>query len=106
MPIFWVIDTKVKVLPQSSLPQDGSTFYFGRSIVPDESRENAVARLTAALEEDFMLVEEVSRVATYDSQQWDTEADEDYETKESYEEAKQTGEIVFGCFASELSMED
>ncbi|BBM00190.1 hypothetical protein [Microbulbifer sp. GL-2] len=104
--MFWVIDTKVKVLPQSSLPQDGSTFYFGRSIVPDESRENAVARLTATLEEDFMLVEEVSRVATYDSQQWDTEADEDYETKESYEEARQTGGIVFGCFASELSMED
>ncbi|WNZ57424.1 hypothetical protein QT397_08825 [Microbulbifer sp. MKSA007] len=106
MSIFWVVDTKVRVLPQSSLPQDGSTFYFGRSIVPDESKESAVARLTAALEEDFMLVEEVSNVTTYDSQQWETEADEDFETKESYKEALQTGEIAFGCFSSELSMED
>lgn len=106
MSIFWVIDTKVKVLPQSSLPQDGSTFYFGRSIVPDASKESAVTRLTDALEDDFMIVEEASRVVTYNSQRWDSEADEDFETNESYEKAEQTGKIVFGCFSSELSLED
>ncbi|MDP5211296.1 hypothetical protein [Microbulbifer sp. 2205BS26-8] len=88
----------MKVLPQSPLPQDGGAFYFGRSIVPDDSKENAINRLTSALEEDFMLIEKVSRAVTYDSQQWNSEADEDFEINESHEEAKQKGEVKAPLF--------
>ncbi|KEQ17064.1 hypothetical protein [Endozoicomonas numazuensis] len=103
---YWVIDTKVKVLPNSSLPQDGSKYYYGRSIVPDDSKDQAVFRLTSALEEDFILVEDVSSVVLYENNAWNSDKDEDYETVESFERAKTTGNIEFGCFISELSMED
>lgn len=106
MSTLWVIDTKVRVLPKSSLPQDGSTYYFGRSVVPEDSKEEAVAKLTAALEEDFMIVEEVSSAVDYESKSWDSEMDEDFETNESLEKAKLTGNIMLGCFVSELSLED
>lgn len=106
MSIYWVVDTKVKVLPKSSIPQDGSTYYFGRSIVPEDSKESAIAKLTSALEEDHIILEEVSSIADYESKQWNSEADDNFETNESYEEAKKTGDIAFGCFASEYSLED
>ncbi len=105
MSTFWVIDTKVKVLPQSSLPQDGSTFYFGRSIVPADSKELAISTLSAELESDFMLVEEISDALDYESRSWNSEADEEFETEDSYQKAKLTGNIALGCFVSELSME-
>lgn len=106
MTIYWVIDTKLKVLPQSSVPQDGSTYYLGRSIVPEGSMESAVARLSSALEEDHIILEEVSNIVDYESRQWNSEEDEDFETNESYEEAKNTGSIAFGCFTSEYSLGD
>ncbi len=103
---YWVIDIKVKVLPQSSLPQDGSTYYYGRSIVPDTSKNEAISRLTAQLESEYIIVDEVLNAVPYQSKLWDSEEDEDFETNESFESAKETGEIELGCFASELSMED
>lgn len=104
MSIYWVIDTKLKVLPQSSIPQDGSPYYLGRSIVPEDSMESAVARLASALEEDHIILAEVSNIVDYESQQWNSEEDEDFETNESYREAKKTGAIAFGCFTSKSSL--
>jgi len=105
MPTFWIIDTKVQVLPKSSLPQDGSNYYFGRSVVPEDSKEEAIAKLTAALEEDFMTVVEVTSAVDHESKIWDSKEDEDFETNESLEKSKLTGNIELGCFISELSLE-
>jgi len=52
---FWVVDTKCKVLPQSALPQDGSTYYYGRSVVPAESKDAAIENLASLLKEHDIL---------------------------------------------------
>ncbi len=38
----WVIDSKLNILPESSLTQDGSSYYCARSIVPSESKGLAI----------------------------------------------------------------
>jgi len=98
---FWVIDTKCKVLPQSVLPQDGSDYYFGRSVVPAESREVAVEKLTGFLKEQDILVESVLAEVLYEDGNWSD--DDDFEVQLSYEEASNTNEIELGCFISEKS---
>jgi len=98
---FWVIDTKCKVLPESTLPQDGSAYYYGRSVVPAPSKEKAIEQLTHALEEDHILIEQVLGAVTYQDGQWN-ESD-DFEVHDSYEESVMTNEIEPGCFISEKS---
>jgi len=98
---FWVIDTKCKVLPQSVLPQDGSDYYFGRSVVPAESKEVAVEKLTVFLKEQDILVETVLAEVLYEDGNWSD--DDDFEVQLSYEEASNTNEIELGCFISEKS---
>ena len=99
---FWVVDTKCKVLPESALPQDGSTYYYGRSVVPAESKESAIEKLVAALKEQDILVETVLATVVYEDGHWDD--DDEFEVQASFEEAADTNELEIGCFLSEKSM--
>ena len=98
---FWVVDTKCKVLPQSALPQDGSAHYYGRSVVPAESRKHAIEQLVAALKEHDILVETVLATVVYEDGLWD---DDEFDVQASFEKASKTNEIEIGCFLSEKSM--
>lgn len=98
---FWVVDTKCKVLPQSALPQDGSAYYYGRSVVPAESRERAIEQLVAALKEQYILVDAVLATVVYEDGLWD---DDEFEVQANFEKASNTNEIEIGCFLSEKSM--
>lgn len=98
---FWVIDTKCRVLPQSALPQDGSVYYFARSVVPAESREVAIEKLTGLLKEQDILVESVLEGILYENGNWAD--DDDFEVQLSFEEASNSNEIELGCFISEKS---
>lgn len=102
MSIYWVIDSKCKVLPQSALPQDGSAFYYGRSVVPAESEELATKNLISLLQEQDILVESVLKIAVYEKGLWAD--DDDFEVHLSYEDACDTNEIQIGCFVSEKSL--
>ncbi|PUA26686.1 MAG: hypothetical protein B0W54_23400 [Cellvibrio sp. 79] len=102
MSSFWVIDTKCKVLPQSVLPQDGSAYYYGRSVVPVESKEAAVEKLVSLLKEQDILVESVMASILYENGRW--EGEDDFEIHLSLEESSNSGEIAIGCFISEKSV--
>ena len=99
---FWVIDTKCKVMPESALPQDGSAYYYGRSVVPAESKETAIDKLTAALKEQDIWVDTVLATVVYEDGRWDD--DDEFEVQTSFEEATETNEVEIGCFLSEKSM--
>ena len=101
MSTFWVVDTKCKVLPQSALPQDGSAHYYGRSVVPAESREHAIQKLVAALKEQDILVDTVLATVVYEDGLWD---DDEFDVQASFEKASNTNGIEIGCFLSEKSM--
>lgn len=94
----WVIDTKCTVSPQSSLPQDGSLFYYGRSVVPAVSKVRAIEQLTQALREDHMHIEDILNAVRADDGNWS--ADDDFEVYDSIAEAKATNAIALGCFVS------
>ncbi|GAA6168119.1 hypothetical protein [Sessilibacter corallicola] len=106
MLVYWVIDTKVKVLPESTLTLDGSEYYYTRSVAPSETKESAVMNLTSLLEEKSIVIAEVLSISDYESKIWNSEQDEDFETIESFEKSRATGQISIGCVVSELSMED
>jgi hypothetical protein len=99
----WVVDTKCKVLPTSAIPQDGSLFYYGRSVVPADSEGAAVKLLTEALEENHILIETVISSVLYDDGHW--KDDDEFEVHNSCEDARQTNEIELGCFVSEKSFQ-
>ncbi|WLQ16568.1 hypothetical protein O5O45_11615 [Hahella aquimaris] len=99
MSLFWVVDTKCKVTPESTLPQDGSAYYYGRSLVPAQSREEAIENLTRYLADDGILVEEVQSAVLYENGHWD--AVDEFELPQSYADAKLNNEIEIGCFISE-----
>lgn len=98
---FWVIDTKCKVLPQCTLPQDGSAYYYGRSVVPAESKEVAVEKLISLLKGQDILAEVVLACIRYEDDDW---SDDDFEVQLSFEKASNTNEIEIGCFVSEKSI--
>ncbi|WP_246841227.1 hypothetical protein [Hahella sp. CCB-MM4] len=83
------------------MPQDGSTYYYGRSVVLADTMELAIEQLTQALKKDHILLEEVQQVVTYEDGQW-TE-DDDFEVHESLRDSMLSNEIEFGCFISEKS---
>lgn len=99
---FWVVDTKCKVLPQSALPQDGSTYYYGRSVVPAESKDAAIENLVSLLKEHDILIETVLATILYEDGSWDE--NDDFEVQMSFEESNNTNEIEMGCFVSEKSL--
>ena len=99
---FWVIDTKCKLLPESAMPQDGSAYYLGRSVVPASNEDEAVVKLTEYLKSNSILLEKIIVAVIYDEKLWDS--DDEFDVHESYEEAKDSGEVELGCFISEKSM--
>ena len=102
---FWVIDTKVKIEPASTYEQDGSKWYYGRSIVPAESVEEAISLLRTALKEKFVEINAILAVVSYEHKAWESDGDELYETLESYEKSKVNNEVVTGVFASGMYLE-
>lgn len=106
MTTYWVIDTKAKVLPASSFEQDGSEFYYGRSVVPANCADDAIKALTTLLKDDNVVVIEVIAAIDYSSKSWDSDHDDFYDTDDSYEEAKASGSIYLGIFASETTLKE
>ncbi|MCW8128151.1 hypothetical protein [Microbulbifer halophilus] len=102
---FWVIDTKAKIAPESSYEQDGSEWYYGRSIVPARSAEEAIDLLKMALRDKHVEVNAVLAVVEYAHQSWNSDNDELYETVENYEKSKASNEVVTGVFASGMYLE-
>jgi len=102
MTTYWVIDTKCKVQPESTLPQDGSAYYYGRSVVPATSQEQAVALLTGALEDDHTIIEEILQIISADEGDWSE--DDEFEVLETITEAKENEAIALGCFISEKTL--
>lgn len=98
---FWVVDTKCKVLPQNPLPQDGSNYYYGRSVVPAGSKEDAIEKLRDSLKIHHILVDAILAAVIYEEGIW-TEDDE-FEVQTSIEDAKASNEIELGSFVSEKS---
>jgi hypothetical protein len=105
MSTFWVVDTKAKIAPDSSYEQDGSEWYYGRSIVPAKSAEEAIDLLKMALRDKHVEVDAILAVVNYNHQQWESDDDELYETVESYEKSKANNEVVTGVFASGMYLE-
>lgn len=97
---FWVIDTKCKVLPGSGLPQDGSKFYYGRSVVPAENRDIAVSKLRELLESHKIEIDKVLESITYENGNWDND---EFDVHDSYEDSMAENSIELGCFLSENS---
>lgn len=102
---FWVVDTKAKIAPESSYEQDGSKWYYGRSIVPARSAEEAIVLLKMALRDKYVEVNDVIAVVDYSHKSWESVNDELYETVESYEKSKANNEVVTGVFASGMYLE-
>lgn len=88
-------------LGQSFISGKSSAYYYGRSVVPAESRERAIEILVAALKEQDILVETVLATVVYEDGLWD---DDEFDVQASFEEAKNTNEIEIGCLLSEKSM--
>ncbi|MCE2030373.1 hypothetical protein [Sessilibacter corallicola] len=97
---FWVIDTKCKVSPESGLPQDGSDFYYGRSVVPAENKDIAITKLRKLLESHKIVIDSVLESITYENGNWD---DDEFDIHHSHEESKAENSIELGCFLSENS---
>jgi hypothetical protein len=106
MPRFWVVDTKAKILPGSSFEQDGSDFYYGRSVVPADTFDSAVKELIETLKAHCVEVVDVSSVVDYSTRAWDSEHDDFFDTKYSYEVSKETNSIRVGVFASEETLRE
>lgn len=102
---FWVVDTKAKIASESSYEQDGSKWYYGRSIVPAKSAEEAIDLLKMALRDKHVEVDVILAVIDYSHQSWESDDDELYETVESYEKSKANNEVVTGVFASGMYLE-
>lgn len=98
---FWVVDTKCKVRPENALPQDGSEYYYARSVVPAASGAHAVEKLVGVLRETHIEVESIDRVIRFQDGDW-SESDE-FEVCESFAQSERSGEIELGCFISEKS---
>ncbi|AZZ93381.1 hypothetical protein EUZ85_22715 [Hahella sp. KA22] len=94
---FWVIDTTCTVLPTSSLELDGSEFYYNRAVVPADSKEAAIALLTANLEEEGILIREVVGALTYEDGDWSNDF---YHLDRAYHIAKQENEVCTATFIS------
>ena len=105
---YWVIDTKVKILPESTFVLDGSDYYYTRSVVPsnEEDSEIVVSELHDFLKRKSIVLEQILAVEKYENKTWDADKDEDFETQESLLASKKTGEISLGCIVSELSIEE
>lgn len=99
---YWVIDTKCKVQPESTLPQDGSDYYYGRSVVPAQSKEQAITLLTDVLAEDHIAIEEILKIVSADDSDWPE--DDEFEVLDSLAEAQESNSIALGCFISEKSL--
>ncbi len=97
---FWVIDTKCKVSSESGLPQDGSDFYYGRSVVPAENKDIAVSKLRELLKSHKIVIERVLASVTYENGNW---SGDEFDVHDSYEQAKAENSIELGCFLSENS---
>lgn len=97
---FWVIDTKCKVSQNSPMPQDGSKYYFGRSVVPAASKSEAIEMLSQYLKHDCIYIEETLGAIRYEDGNW---SNDDYDVKDSFDDAQASNEIELGCFISEKS---
>lgn len=102
MKTIWVVDTKCTVHPESSLPQDGSQYYYGRSAVSADNAKAAIDSLREELESDHIFIEEVIRVISSADRDWSE--DDEFEITESIEDAKESKGIALGCFLSERTM--
>ena len=98
MPEFWVIDIKCKALPNSPLPQDGSEYYFSRSVVPGTSKDEAVEMLIEHLKYENIIVDKMLETIRYEDGDW---SNDEYNVKDSFEDAQESHEIEPGCFVSE-----
>lgn len=105
MSTFWVVDTKAKIAPESTYEQDGSKWYYGRSIVPADSIEEALILLRSALKGKHVEIDKILSIVDYNHRIWDSENDELYETIESYEKSKVNKDTVTGVFASGMYLE-
>ena len=95
---FWVIDTKCKVSPESGLPQDGSEFYYGRSVVPAENEKIAISKLRELLKSHKIIIDKVLESIIYENGFWE---DDKFDVHNSYEESKAENSVELGCFLSE-----
>ncbi|OZG73304.1 hypothetical protein BTA51_11385 [Hahella sp. CCB-MM4] len=102
MKTFWVIDTTVTALEGCDLNDDGSKYIFGRSVVPADSKEEAVSALKDHLEQARIHVEEVTAVVAYDEGDW---SEDPHLLSKAYKLAKATNEIRSAAFISEKARE-
>ncbi len=102
---YWVIDSKLNILPESSLTQDGSSYYCARSIVPSESKESAIEALITTLRSKSVIVLSITDAQLYNDKKRISVTDEDFEVNKSFEKAKFTGAICVGCIVSGLSLD-
>lgn len=98
----WMIKTRCQVSPESHLPQDGSTYYYGHSVSPAQTRAQAIKLLSAYLAENQIFVQDILDVQLFDYQQLPT--DDTFDIGESIHESMARGEIALGCFVSENAM--
>jgi hypothetical protein len=98
----WMIKTRCHVQPESELPQDGSDFYYGRSVSPAQTQAQAIEQLREYLAANQIFVQDVLDVQLVDPKQLPT--DDDFDICESIQESTTTGEIALGCFLSESTM--
>ncbi|WP_020405993.1 hypothetical protein [Hahella ganghwensis] len=102
MKTFWIIDTTVTALEGCDLSDDGSKYKFGRSVVPADTKEEAVSALKNHLEQARIHVEEVTAVVAYDEGDW---SDDPHLLSKAYKLAKATNQIRSGAFISEKARE-
>ncbi|AZZ92792.1 hypothetical protein EUZ85_19510 [Hahella sp. KA22] len=100
MKIFWVIDTKVTALEGCGLSDDGSTYIFGRTVVPASTEEEAVSALKAHFDQSRIQLEEVISVVAYDEGDWSSDR---HLLSKAYRLAKATNDIRSAAFISERS---
>jgi hypothetical protein len=102
MLIFWVIEAKVEHREDSSMPSDGCEISFGRSVVPAETKSEALALLKAALAKNKIHITETYAVTDYNRGDW---SDDIFDLDQTYEKASIGPEICLGTFISQEAMD-
>ncbi|QIL89387.1 hypothetical protein GNX18_06140 [Microbulbifer sp. SH-1] len=102
MSTFWVIEAKVEHREDSSMPSDGCDISYGRSVVPAETKDEALELFKAALAEQKIYITEIYSITDYRKGDW---SDDIFDLEQTYEKASIGPEISLGTFISQEAMD-
>ncbi|OZG74654.1 hypothetical protein BTA51_06615 [Hahella sp. CCB-MM4] len=99
----WVVITKSTILDGCPIHFDDSEFMYGYSVVFAGDSEMAIGLVRASLLKEVKLeLQEIIECKLYQAKDWQDNSKISRRVNEAYEEASQTGELVYGPFTPSL----